>query len=74
MEFHVTVKIKLPFHQNVIKEQRKNNKNTWPLWFGVRGGTETNRERFADICNSRQSEIGNESWTYCRFDAFIPHT
>ena len=27
----------------------------------VRGGTETNRERFADICNSRQSKIGNSS-------------
>ena len=39
-----------------------------------RGGTETNRERFADICNSRQSEIGIELWTYCRFDTFIPYT
>ena len=38
----------------------------------VRGGTETNRERFADICNSRQSEIVNDSWTYCQFHALIP--
>ena len=42
--------------------------------FVVRGGTETNQERFADICNSRQSEFGNESWMYCRIDTFIPYT
>ena len=40
----------------------------------IRGGTETNQERFADICNSRHSEIGKESRMYCQFDAFILYT
>ena len=29
-----------------------------------RGGTETNREHFADICNSLLSQIDNESYLY----------
>ena len=29
---------------------------------------------FSDICNSRQSEIGNETRTYCQCDAFIAYT
>ena len=36
---------------------------------GVRGGTETNRQCFADICKSRQSRFGSKSRIYCRIDA-----
>ena len=35
----------------------------------VRGGTETNRQCFADICKSRQSRFGSKSRIYCRNDA-----
>ena len=34
-----------------------------------RGGTETNRQCFADICKSRQSRFGSKSRIYCRIDA-----
>ena len=35
----------------------------------LRGGTETNRQCFADICKSRQSQFGSKSRIYCRIDA-----
>ena len=35
----------------------------------VRGGTETNRQCFADICKSRQSQFGSKSRLYCQIDA-----
>ena len=35
----------------------------------LRGGTETNRQCFADICKSRQSRFGSKSRIYCRIDA-----
>ena len=35
----------------------------------IRGGTETNRQCFADICKSRQSRFGSKSRIYCRIDA-----
>ena len=34
-----------------------------------RGGTETNQQCFADICESRQSRFGSKSRIYCRIDA-----
>ena len=34
-----------------------------------RGGTETNRQCFTDICKSRQSQFGSKSRIYCRIDA-----
>ena len=35
----------------------------------LRGGTETSRQCFADICNSRQSRFGSKSRIHCRIDA-----
>ena len=35
----------------------------------LRGGTETSRQCFADICKSRQSRFGSKSRIYCRIDA-----
>ena len=35
----------------------------------LRGGTETNRQCFADICKSRQSRFDSKSGIYCRIDA-----
>ena len=35
----------------------------------LRGGTETNRQCFADICKSRQSRFGSKSGIYCWIDA-----
>ena len=35
----------------------------------LRGGTETNRQCFADIWKSRQSQFGSKSRIYCRIDA-----
>ena len=34
----------------------------------IRGGTETNRQCFTDICKSRQSRFGSKSGMYCRID------
>ena len=38
----------------------------------VRGGSQTNRERFADICNSLLSQIDNESYLYQKFWLSMP--
>ena len=35
----------------------------------LRGGTETNRQCFADICKSRQSKFGSKYMINCRIDA-----
>ena len=35
----------------------------------LRGGTETNRQCFADIYKNRQSQFGSKSRIYCRIDA-----
>ena len=35
----------------------------------LRGGTETNRQCFTDICKIRQSRFGSKSGIHCRIDA-----
>ena len=40
-----------------------------PTMCSIRGGTETNRQCFADMCKSRQSRFGSKSRIYFPIDA-----
>ena len=53
--------------RGIVLEWFKNylsNRKQYVSYNSLRGGTETNRQCFDDICKSRQCQISNESCTY----------
>ena len=62
----------LDSHDDLPSKPHERGKPDNGVWKGrslLRGGTETNRQCFADICKSRQSRFGSKSRIYCRIDA-----
>ena len=59
----------MPHSQPIIYYLHHGTNSPAPKRGFVRSGTETNRQCFADICKSRQSQFGSKSRIYCLIDA-----